>query len=114
MSLDVYLYGQPCAHCGRGGERLFEANITHNLNKMADAACLYYVLWRPDEIGVKTARDLVQSLEIGLELLRTEPARFKMLSPSNGWGSYEGLVNFVAAYLEACKAHPDATVKVSR
>jgi hypothetical protein len=32
-------------------ECVFDANITHNLNKMADAAGIYEACWRPEEIG---------------------------------------------------------------
>lgn len=42
------------------------------------------------------------------------PDKFKKLNPANGWGDYDGLLAFVAAYLEACMEHPDATVRVSR
>lgn len=52
MSLDIYLIGPSrtesceCECCGHSHTRevadtFFQANITHNLNKMADAAGLY-------------------------------------------------------------------------
>jgi hypothetical protein len=43
---------------GRSNE-VYSANITHNLGKMADEAGVYEALWRPEEIGVKTAFDLI-------------------------------------------------------
>lgn len=60
------------------------------------------------------ARDLIPSMESGLAALKADPARFKALNPENGWGSYEGLVEFVEQYLAACKESPDAQVEVSR
>lgn len=89
-------------------------NITHNLTKMADAAGIYDAMWRPDEHGMTHARMLIEPLRDGLRKLRAEPERFKAFNPSNGWGNYDGLVSFVAEYLQACIDHPDAEVSVSR
>jgi hypothetical protein len=36
---------------------VFERNITHNLNRMADEAGIYGVIWRPEENGIETAAD---------------------------------------------------------
>lgn len=96
------------------GECVYDANITHNLNRMADAAGIYRHLWRPDEVGATHARDLIEPLEAGLELLRADPERFRALNPENGWGDYEGLVEFTAQYLAACREHPDAEVNACR
>lgn len=95
-------------------DTVYSANITHNLNKMAREATLYEYLWRPDEIGITKASQLIQPLRGGLAFLRREPERFKKFNPENGWGSYEGLVRFVENYLEACETHPEAEVSVSR
>ena len=35
------------------------ANITHNLNRMAEAVDLYLPLWRPEEIGIAQAEEIV-------------------------------------------------------
>lgn len=94
--------------------RVYTANITHNLNKMADEAGIYEYLWRPDEIGVKKAEQLTSPLRMGLALLKSDPDRFKAFNPSNGWGDYEGLVSFVEEYLAACEENPDAEVSVWR
>ena len=107
MSLDIYLT-ETRPMC------VFDANITHNLNTMAEAAGLYQALWRPEEILINRAGDLVQLLEQGLAQLRAEPERFRALNPANGWGDYDGLVRFVERYLEACKENPNAAVSVSR
>lgn len=103
MSLDVTLT-----------EEVYEANITHNLNKMAHEAYIYQHLWRPDEINVEYAHELIEPLKEGLRRLKADPEHFKHFNPENGWGDYEGLVAFVDAYLHACIAHPSARVGVSR
>lgn len=93
---------------------IYEANITHNLNRMASEAGVYMALWRPDEIGISHAHQLIPLLREGLALLQSDPDKYQPFNPSNGWGDYDGLVKFVANYLRACEAHPDAVVEVSR
>lgn len=107
MSLDVYLTAMR-PKC------VYERNITHNLNGMAEAAGIYYALWRPEEIGIETAAQLIEPLRAGLALLRSDPERFKKFNPDNGWGDYDGLVDFVSEYLAACEANPDAKVEANR
>jgi hypothetical protein len=95
-------------------EVVYHRNITHNLGNMADEAGIYKHLWRPDEIGITQASQLIMPLEDGLKLLESDPERFKQFNPSNGWGTYEGFAEFVRDYLEACEKYPDAEVYASR
>lgn len=111
MSLDVYLELDPCEACGHGGE-VYSANITHNLGRMAEEAGIYQHLWRPEEIGVVYARQLILPLTDGLKLLRRNPDMFIALNPSNGYGTYTDLVRFVESYLDACTNNPKAKVRV--
>ena len=111
MSLDVYL------EVDTGGEEnviVYSRNITHNLGEMAGEAGIYKCLWRPDEIGIKTASELIKLLEGGLNTLKADPRYFKTFNPENGWGTYEGLVEFVEDYLNNCKQNPKCVVSVSR
>jgi hypothetical protein len=103
MSLDVKLM-----------TKTYSANITHNLNKMAEEAGIYQALWRPEEIGLYYASDLIEPLSVGLAKLVADPDHYKTFNSPNGWGMYEHFVPFVAKYLEACIANPDATIYVSR
>lgn len=95
-------------------EIVYSANITHNLINMADEAEIYKHLWRPDEIGITKAAELIEPLSAGLALLKSAPERFKKFNPENGWGTYDGLVAFVENYLAACEEYPTASVRVSR
>jgi len=107
MSLDIILIAtRPTV--------IFDANVTHNLNKMAEAAGVYQALWRPEEIGVTHAADLIHPLRTGLLKLKTAPSKYRKLNPANGWGSYDNLVKVVEDLLNACTDNPDATVEVSR
>ena len=125
MSLDVYLTNDEkqvecqCPNYGNhhtklDSENLYSANITHNLNKMADAAGIYKELWRPDEIGITKARQLIEPLTKGLASLKANPTKYELYNAPNGWGLYEHFVPFVENYLNACIENPDANVSVSR
>jgi hypothetical protein len=125
MSLDVYLIGEAreeevtCYACGNTHkenthEEYFSANITHNLNRMAEAAGIYQHLWRPEEINITQAKELIEPLRKGLEELRANPSKYKKYDATNGWGTYNQFIPWVAQYLQACIDYPEAKVEVSR
>jgi hypothetical protein len=116
MSLDVYT-----------------ANITHNLNVMAEQAGIYKALWRPyqlhkdyahsedynkemafeDSVTI-IATDIIDIIEQGLDLLKNRPDYFSKFNAINGWGKYVNFVPFVEKYLNALKQYPDSIVIVDR
>lgn len=106
MSLDLYLIDKYDGY-------VYKGNITHNLVMMASEAGLYQCLWRPEE-HYSFAEEVVPSLAEGIKTLSLDPEKFKAMNPSNGWGTYEGLLEFACKFLVACVAHPDATFEVSR
>lgn len=107
MSLDVYLTAvRPT--------EVFSANYTHNCNKMADEAGIYQHVWRPEELGITKAAQLIEPLRAGIARMEAEPERFIALNPENGWGSYDTFLPWLRAYLRACEANPDSDVSVSR
>jgi len=110
MSLDVRLR----IKTQKSEVNVYRDNITHNLGKMAVQAGVYEVLWRPDEHGYETAEQIIPILKAGLALLQSDSVALKAFNPENGWGDYDGLVEFVADYLAACEEFPEATIYVSR
>ena len=119
MGLDVYLMvTKPVS--------VYDDNITHNLGEMARNVILnddkvdetelnlYDVLWRPDEQDFRYACEIVEYLHTGWRKLFANPEKYKQYNPENGWGSYEGLLEFVKKYHEACLENPDAELRVSR
>jgi hypothetical protein len=107
MSLDVYLKEIRMT-------TIYDANITHNLVDMAEDAGIYQHLWYPNEIGITKASQLIDPLQKGLALLKSDTARFERFNSTNGWGIYEHFVLFVEKYLAACEDNPDAIIEVSR
>lgn len=124
MSLDISLYSTAktihrCPECDdthtcKQRVEIFTWNITHNLGEMADEAGIYEVLWRPENVFAKSASQLIAPLRLGLTELKNNPDYYKGFNPSNGWGDYEGLVECIEKYLEACIKNPEAEVCVSR
>jgi len=107
MSLDVSLYAIRETN-------VFDANITHNLGRMAEEAGIYQAVWRPEEIGIIRAEQLIKPLRAGIELMKADPDRFTAFNPANGWGTYDNFVPWLERYLQACIEDPDATINVSR
>ncbi len=105
---------EPCVVAPGEDQNVYSANITHNLAEMAKEAGLYEALWRPEEIGITKAAQLILPLQDGLNTLLSDPRRFEQFNPSNGWGDYDALVKFVCAYIVAAARNPDADVDVSR
>ena len=114
MSLDVDLIVmQPVS--------VYNRNITHNLNVMASQVpvdennlTLYDILWQPKEYGFTHARMIVDYLDEGWNILMSDPEFFKQFDPENGWGSYEGLCDFVYTYRNACRDNMEAELEVSK
>lgn len=141
MSLDVHLERKKRVSFDEGKtyeeevDEVYQANITHNLGKMASKAGLYEALWRPyrlrpdytkeleadykkerefEDSQTILAEELIPAIEKGLAKLKAKPAYYKKYDSPNGWGLYEHFVPFVKAYLKACKQFPKSVVRVRR
>jgi len=116
MSLDIYLSAPTtCPHCGGELPQVsdYDANITHNLGAMADEAGIYKHLWHPEQVGVKLAEHLIEPLDTAIKLMKADPVRFRKFDAPNKWGTYEDFVPWLENLLEACRACPGASVRVS-
>jgi len=93
---------------------VYERNVTNNYVQIASEVGLFYPIWRPVEVGIKKANQLIPLLEEGLTLLFTPPLdKFRELEPSMGWGTYEHFTEFIQEYLAACKEYPNTEVCAS-
>lgn len=97
----------------------FHVNLTHNLTEMAhkceiDGNCfnkesksnkvsLYDLLWHPgDNLGIVTpSLDYLQDIMTCYTIILSNPNKFKKYNPSNGWGTYEQLVEATKNYMNA-------------
>lgn len=114
MSFDIDLVLDACAHCDSDARTVFEANVTHNLFSMAEAAGIYEACWCPEKLGIECAGGLVELLSKGLLWLQQNESAAQKHSPGNGWGTYEQFVPWVERYRDACIKYPKARIKVSR
>jgi hypothetical protein len=107
MSLDIDLI-ETSRHS------VFEANVTHNLTKMAAEAGIYEALWHPELTTIKKASELAAVLEPAISDMKARPEYYKRFNPENGWGSYEGFINWLGRLYDACIEHTDAEIQVNR
>lgn len=96
------------------GRTYARAEAAAAIVKMAKEAGIYFHLWRPEEIGITKAAQLIGPLQSALAAMKADPKRFEAHNSPNGWGLYENFVPFVEQYLAACEACPNADVSVSR
>ena len=108
MGLDVKLVES------KTGRVLYDANITHNLNQMAMQAGIYWPIWRPDESGIETAREVHDSSYAGVWDMLMRPEYYRRFDAANGWGKYENFMPWLVDYMRACRAFPLAKIEISR
>lgn len=105
-------------------ESRWSANITHNLGEMASnvpidfdgtPTTLYYVCWRPEEIGVKTVADILPLLIQGIRYMLIHRRELLQYEDPDGWGTYNGFLKFLLNYKQACEDNdPDCSIEASR
>jgi hypothetical protein len=106
MSLDIDLI-ETSPHS------VFDANITHNLGKMAVEAGIYEALWHPERSGIKKASGLATILAPAIHDMKMRPDLYKQFDAENGWGTYRNFIPWLDRLYDACIEHPDAEISVS-
>lgn len=108
MSLDISLVIKT-----RSSEfKVWEANITSNLVRMADAAGLYNALWQTsDNDGVTTAEQLTPLLRHAIDSMLENPAYYKVHDNVNNWGTYEEFLPWLKKLLKVCRKFPEAQIQ---
>ena len=86
-------------------------NFTYNLGPMWRSALedtpWRETNWRMAQVDDMTGAESTGLLAFAAHVLRMQPGKHKALSPDNGWGSYEGLLEGVESMLAAARLHPD-------
>lgn len=98
-------------------EKVWSRNITHNLGRMArqvevaDGLSLYDVMWHPeDHFERVTTKEVFPLLMKGACELRRHPDKYSEFNPENGWGNYNGLLDFALEYAGACLENPNCII----
>lgn len=132
MGLSLYFYSDK-------GEELDSVGITHNLNKMIcelDVLCrtnYYECVWRPEEIfdtkdillydtfteeyyvnTCVSVKDILPKLGTLYRDLVLNKKLIEQHLPSNGWGTFEGMLDFINRYIKICIKYPDSYVHAWR
>jgi hypothetical protein len=94
--------------------KLASHNVTHNLNKMAEAVGLSEILWHPEEIGITSASQMIIPIEKAIKELEANPDKYKTYNPPNGWGNFDIFVSFCKSVLRTCQENPDAVIEAGR
>lgn len=107
MSYDIYL------EVDTGAERLTPVveigNYTSNVSAMWTKA-LGCGLYELDGIG---AAEALPKLEIGVAAMVTDPDGYREMNPANGWGRYDGALEYLERLRDACAEHPKTRIRVS-
>lgn len=107
MSYDVYL------EIDTGGAE--PAALGDSLNYTYNCGPMFRLALGRDGINSlegELAGTAIQTLRSGIAEMEDEPGKYKALNPENGWGSYEGALQFLRDILTACVRHPKATIRV--
>lgn len=94
--------------------KLYTRYVTHNLGKMAQELGIYEYLWRPEEVGVVQAKQLIKPLGVAIDNIRDRKAHYRTFNPPNGFGTMDGFIDFMIDYLKACRTYPNAFVDACR
>lgn len=113
MSLDIDLgkrvdFG---SHDGPEWCEAYSANITHNLKPMWRLAGVHDALY---ESHGKLASDIAETLDRGVEFMRTHPDECRRLDSPNGWGLYVNALPWLERLAEQCRQYPNAEIRISK
>lgn len=117
MSLDVYIKSKK-----KEEDREWVANITHNMNKMAqkifvseNKETLYDYVWRPEELYREIyTNEMKNVLTKGIYIMISKRESLLRYEPENGWGSYDSFLKFLIEYKEACEDNTGYVIEASR
>jgi hypothetical protein len=107
MSLDLSIGG--CPNCGENGE---DFNYTYNVSKM------WHYIYPDDDYmlhieGLK-GKETIKLLQDSYRKLKNNEHELVKMNPKNGWGSYEGFLEFISKLIQASIKYPDDVWSASR
>lgn len=89
---------------------LFQTNITYNLADM-------YYKCIDKKLGLKklnglSSKEALPIVKRAIEDMIENKEEYEKLNPSNGWGSYAGLLRDLRNLKESCEQIPDGVIEV--
>jgi hypothetical protein len=112
MSLWFGLYYENDGH----HNSVFNINITHNLNAIANKAGVYDCLWRPEEFNIRKASDIQEKVHSAIVELEENGDAYAYieLTPKNKWGTIDGFIKQLKLIYKACVEYPNAKLSAHR
>lgn len=87
-------------------------NYTYNVMPMYEKALGVQSL--TEFLQGKKVSEVIQPLMKGIREMEAHPEEYKKLNPENGWGNYEGALNFLKTIVSKCVLKSDYTIKVNQ
>lgn len=83
-------------------------NYTFNVGGMWRKALGHSLL----ELNGQAAGDALPRLREAVAVMESNPDEYRAMNPANGWGSYEGALEFLTRLRDRCQEHPKTTIVV--
>ena len=90
---------------------LFEAKITYNLSDMY-YKCIDKKLGL-EKLNGLSSKEALPIVKRAIEDMIENKEEYEKLNPSNGWGSYAGLLRDLRNLKESCEQIPDGVIEVN-
>lgn len=104
MSLDISIMA-------KREVEIYEANVTYNLSDM------YYKCIDKEQgyrkLDGMTCKNALSIINNSIADMLNNADEYRKLNPSNGWGSYEGLLAQLQQMRSCCESNPDGIIYVS-
>lgn len=84
-------------------------NYTYNVSNMYREAMGITL----SDLHGMSATEAIDILHKGVTNMNNDPEKYKAMNPPNGWGDYEGALQFLTKILNACIENPNAYIKVN-
>jgi len=108
MSLDIWLE----MDTGNGSSLSTDSlNVTYNVFRMYERAGVRDALKGSDG---RAAREVADIFARGADAMKADPGTYEAMNPANGWGDYEGAVEFLEQLADLCRLHPNAVIRTSQ
>lgn len=103
MSLDISI-------TAKKEVEIFETNITYNLSDM------YYKAIDKDKglrkLNNMSCKEALPIINDGIADMLNNADEYRKLNPTNGWGTYEGLLARLQEMRNCCESNPDGIIRV--
>jgi hypothetical protein len=91
--------------------------VGDELNYTYNCATMFYLALEGDG-GLRgldgvTGADAAISLSRAVKKMKDWPDAFRALNPPNGWGDYDGALQFLERLLQNCLSHPTAKIRIT-